>query len=172
MDLLLILLRLIHVLFGVFWAGSMFFMVSFLLPTAREAGPAGAPFMRRFARSGFTNAAAGSAVLTVLSGLGLFWMLTKGNTGFIMGSGRGITLSIGALAAIVALIYGLVVQRPVGTRMATLAAEVDAAGGVPNEAQMAEMPGLQARLVRGLRIIAVLLLIAVACMAMARYVVL
>ena len=170
MNFLPIVLRLVHVVFGVFWAGSMFFMVSFLLPIARDAGPAGAPFMRRFAQSKFTNAVAGSAVLTVLSGIWLFWLLSNGNKGF-MASGRGITLSIGALSAIVALIFGLVVQRPIGERMATLAAEVDAAGGTPNAAQMAELPDLQRRLVRGVRIIASLLLVAVACMAVAQYVV-
>lgn len=170
MDFLLLLMRLVHVLFGVFWAGSMFFLVSFLLPVARDAGPAGAPFMRRFARSSFTSAAAGSALLTVLSGIWLFWQLSNLNAGF-MGSGRGVTLSIGALAAIVALIYGLAVQRPVGKRMAALAEEVDAAGGTPSAAHLAELPGLQARLVRGARLIASLLLVSVACMAVARYVV-
>lgn len=170
MDFLLLLMRLVHVVFGVFWAGSMFFLASFLLPIARDAGPAGAPFMRRFARSSFTNAAAGSALLTVLSGIWLFWWLGSSDLGGFMSTGRGVTLSIGALAAIMALIYGLVFQRPVGKRMAALATEVEAAGGTPTAEQMAEMPGLQKRLVLGVRLIASLLMVAVACMAVARYV--
>jgi hypothetical protein len=169
-DLVMVVLRLVHVVFGVFWAGSMFFVVSFLLPTARDAGPGGAPFMRRFARSSFVNAAVGSAVLTILSGLVMFWLVSSRADAGWMGSPEGITLSLGALAALIAFGIGLGYQRPAAMRLAALAAEIEAAGGAPSEAQQRELPAIQARMMRGGRWIATLLLVAVVCMGVFRYV--
>jgi len=144
-DVLLIVLRLVHVVFGVFWAGAIFFLVSFVLPAARSAGPAGGPYMRRLAQSSFVNALAGSAVLTVLSGFWLMWIVSGNLSPAWMGSPQGIALSIGGLAATVGLGIGLSVSRPAGKRMGVLAAAIDAAGGQPTEAQAAEVPALQAR---------------------------
>ena len=39
MDVLMIVLRLIHIGTAVFWGGSAFFMVSFLTPAVQAAGP-------------------------------------------------------------------------------------------------------------------------------------
>jgi len=169
MNWLIIVLRLIHIVFGIFWAGSMFFLASFLLPTARAAGPAGAPFMRRFAQSAFPNALAGSAVLTVLSGLWLMWTASGGDSAWF-GSPTGITLSIGGLASIIALGFGLAVQRPATLRLGVIGASIDAAGGTPTAEQAAEVGVLQAKTVRGVRLLTWLLTVAVVCMAIARYV--
>lgn len=166
---LVLVLRLVHIVFGIFWAGSMFFLASFLMPTARGAGPAGAPFMRRFAQSSFPNALAGSAVLTVLSGLGLMWTASGGDSTWF-GSPAGITLSVGGLAAIVALGFGLAVQRPTTLRMGVVGAAIDAAGGTPTAEQAAEIIALQAKAMRGVRLLTWLLTVAVVCMAVARYV--
>ncbi len=43
----IILLRLIHILSGVFWVGSVLFVARFLLPTLRAVGPAGGPVMQQ-----------------------------------------------------------------------------------------------------------------------------
>lgn len=170
MGALMIVLRLVHVVFGVFWAGSIFFMVSFLMPTARDAGPAGGPFMRRFAQSSFVNALAGAGVLTVLSGLWMMWIVSGNMSGAWFGSPQGITLSIGGLSAIVGLGIGLTMSRPAGMRMGVLAAAIEAAGGQPTPEQAAELPALQARMGRAGRWVAMLLAVAVVCMAVARYV--
>jgi len=168
-DVLLIVLRLIHVGFGVFWAGAIFFLVSFVLPAAREAGPAGGPYMRRFAQSSFVNALAGSGVLTVLSGAWLLWIVSGNMNPAWMGSPQGVALSVGGLAAIVGLGIGLSVSRPAGMRMGVLAAAIEAAGGQPTPEQAAELPALQARMGRAGRWVAMLLGVAVVCMAVARY---
>jgi hypothetical protein len=165
----MVLLRLVHIVFGVFWAGAVFFIVSFILPTARDAGPAGGPFMRRFAQSSFANALVGAGALTVLSGFVLlFYVSGQMNPGWL-GSPTGIVLSIGGLAATVTLILGLAIQLPTVRRMAALARAVEAAGGQPTEAQAAELPALQARMSRIARWAAILLLVAVVTMAIARY---
>jgi hypothetical protein len=169
-DLILVLLRILHIVLGVFWAGSVFFVASFVLPTARAAGPAGGPFMRRFAMSGFINALTGSGVITVLTGLALMWYASGQLNAAWFGSPTGIVLSIGALSAIVALGIGLAVSRPAAMRMKALAEAIEAAGGTPTEAQLAELPALQAKMAGAVRWVSILLLIAVICMAGARYV--
>lgn len=170
MDVLLIVLRLVHVVFGIFWAGAVFFLVSFVLPAGRKAGPAGGPYMRRLAQSSFVNALAGSGALTVLSGWWLMWIVSGDMNPEWMGSPQGIVLSTGGLAATIGLGIGLAVSRPAGQRMGVLAAAIDAAGGQPTEAQAAELPALQARMAGAGRWVSILLFVAVVCMAVARYV--
>lgn len=168
MNWLIIVLRLIHILFGIFWAGSIFFIVSFLLPTARAAGPAGAPFMQRFARAGFVNAALGSGALTALAGFGLMWTASKGDSAWY-GSPTGIVLSIGALTALVTLGIGFFVQRPTMGRMKAIAIAIEQNGGAPTAEQAAELPLLQAKMGKVARTAAYLLAVTVVCMAVARY---
>ena len=42
MDPVLVVLRVVHVVGGVFWAGAVLFVVHFLEPAVRDAGPDGA----------------------------------------------------------------------------------------------------------------------------------
>ena len=46
MDPLLIVLRLLHITLGVAWAGTIFFVVLYLEPSVRAAGPAGGAVMK------------------------------------------------------------------------------------------------------------------------------
>ncbi len=46
MDLEMVAMRLIHIGLGVFWAGAIFFIVLFLEPSVRAAGPDGARVMQ------------------------------------------------------------------------------------------------------------------------------
>jgi hypothetical protein len=46
MDPLLIVLRVVHVVGGVFWGGAILFVVHFLEPAVRDAGPDGAKVMQ------------------------------------------------------------------------------------------------------------------------------
>ena len=79
----------------------------------------------------------------------------------------GRVISLGAAIAIVAAVYGVVVNRPVGMRMQKLGAEIQ--GGQPTPAQAAEMQALQSKLRRASQLVAVLLLLAIAAMAAGRY---
>src|SRR2546428_10029134 len=46
-DATMILLRVIHILSGVFWAGATFFLVGFLQPVVAASGPEGGRLMQR-----------------------------------------------------------------------------------------------------------------------------
>jgi uncharacterized membrane protein len=166
---LMIVLRLVHILAGIFWAGGIALLSWFILPAQSAVGQAGMAFMqelmmRRRARFYITMA----MVLTVLSGLFMYARLAMTTEGVWAASTTAKVLGVGALAAIIAGGIGSAVGRT-AKKMAQLGATIQAAGGTPSEAQRAEMAALQARAQKTLRIVALLLVITVAAMASARY---
>lgn len=166
---LMIVLRLVHILAGIFWAGGIALLSWFILPAQSAVGQAGMAFMqelmmRRRARFYITMA----MVLTVLSGLFMYARLAMTTEGVWAASTTAKVLGVGALAAIIAGGIGSAVGGT-AKKMAQLGATIQAAGGTPSEAQRAEMAALQARVQKALRIVALLLVITVATMASARY---
>lgn len=70
MDVLMVILRLTHVLSGVFWAGATFFLVSMIAPSVAATGAEGQKFMQYLAlRSRMTVGLFLTATLTALSGV-------------------------------------------------------------------------------------------------------
>jgi uncharacterized membrane protein len=80
-----IILRLIHILAGVFWAGTAFLMAGFLIPTMRATGKEGGVFIQHLMRERRLHAVLGVAMLlTVLSGIAMYAKLAAAP----MGRGR------------------------------------------------------------------------------------
>ena len=163
-------LRLIHIVFGVFWVGGIFFFTWFLLPTAQTLGPAAGPVMDHLTRvrkmpSGLLHAAWAS----VISGFALFWHDSAGFQGPWMASRMGMVLGTGGVLALVAIGIGLTVNVPTLKRVGALAAEIQAKGA-PTPEQAVEMQRLQRRLGIAVRAVALLLLLTLSSMALARYV--
>jgi len=170
MHAFMIVLRLLHIVLGVFWAGTIFFLVLFLGPTVRTVGPEGAPVMHELIRRRFLDVMPVVAVLTILSGLALYWRLSGGMAADWVGSPFGLSLTIGGIASILALIVGVF-----GVRSATLGAvHLSAAAAAASDTQerermQAEVQRLRLRSAASARWVGVLLLIAVVTMAVARY---
>jgi len=164
------LLRLIHILSGVFWVGGFMVFARFVFPAARMLGPAAGPVMDQLVRvRKLPRAFIGAASLTILSGLGLFWRDSVGSGSAWAGSPAGRVFGIGALLAVIAFVIGVAVNAPAGQRLAALTAEMQAKGGPPTPEQSAQVQRLQKRLGVGMQVIAVLLVLATAAMALARY---
>ena len=167
---MLILLRLIHILFGVFWAGTAMFNAAFLIPALRALGPAGGPVMQEIAgKRKLPVYFLTSGVLTVLSGFGLYWHDSAGFTNGFMRSGGGITFGIGAVLALLAMCVGIFVASPTAMRVGRLGAAI-AAAGKPTPEQAAEMQRLQAKIGMASALGAGLLTLTVIMMAIARYI--
>jgi uncharacterized membrane protein len=168
---LIVLLRIIHILAGVFWAGTAFLLAAFLEPNARALGPDGGKFMQRLVgQMHLTTIVLVTAFLNIAAGIWLYWIFSSGFNMEWIGSDQGLSLTIGAVAAIVTFILGLAVTRPTLLRMGALGREIQSAEGPPKPEQMAAMQALQKRLATAGRIGAVLLVIAVIGMAVARYI--
>jgi uncharacterized membrane protein len=168
---MIITLRLIHILAGVFWAGTAMFTAVFLLPSIRALGPAGAPVMQQIAQvRKLPRYFLGAGALTVISGIGLYSAASGGFKNEWMRSGTGVTFGIGALFGILAITIGIFVATPTAKKAGVLGAAIASAGKPPSPEQQAEMQRLQARMGKASASGAILLVLAAAAMAVARYI--
>jgi hypothetical protein len=165
-----LLLRLIHIVIGVAWAGSIIFIAMFLLPAIKATGPNGGAVMSYLTQvKRMPSYLMGGVILTVLSGLALYGTDSAGFSPQWMASGPGMTFGFGGVMGIIVAILGGAVNAPTAKRLGELGAEIKAAGGAPSAAQTAEIQKLQARLTSAMRAAAVLLTFALVAMAVARY---
>ncbi|HWL38826.1 MAG TPA: hypothetical protein VNO75_01215 [Gemmatimonadaceae bacterium] len=167
----LLVLRLIHILGGIFWLGSGLFTMFFLMPALGRAGPAAAgPLMGGLQQSRLFTVLPVVAVLTILSGLRLFQIVSGGFSPAYVWSPMGQTFLWSGIAAIVAFLLSLVVARPVMLRAGQLAAGI---AKLPQEERADAAKELERLQRRGkiASIVATTLLIgAGAGMAVARYI--
>jgi hypothetical protein len=168
MDVLMALLRLIHMFAGVLWVGTAFFFVLFLEPTIKAAGAEGGKFMQRLTQTRLAVTLSLASALVVVSGLVMYWVESGGLQAAWIGSGTGIALTVGGAAGILAFVVGLLVQAPATARIAAVQKEMQAAGGPPTPAQLVEIGAQQEKISQGSRWGAVLMVIALIGMAIAR----
>lgn len=169
MDVYMVVLRIVHVLAGAFWVGAALVTFLFLQPTARDIGPAAAPFMTHLAgKRRLLDVVLTAAGLTVLAGLLMYWRVTDGLDPDLVGSRYGISITVGAICAIAAFALGGSIVRPNLMRVLEIGRAAAEAGG-PTPEQAAEVQALQARARSTGKAIVPLLIVAVAAMAAARY---
>jgi len=167
---MMIALRFIHIVAGVFWAGSVFYTAVFLLPSVLAAGPAGGAVMQQIVGvRKFPTYAMVAAILTVLAGLGMYGLNAKMSHGSWPRSTPGIVYGIGGLFAIVTVVAGATFIAPTAEKLGKLGAAIGASGGPPTPEQRATMASLQNRLKSGSSFAAWMLLVVVICMSVARY---
>jgi uncharacterized membrane protein len=164
-------LRILHVAIGVFWVGAVLFIGFFLTPSLRAAGPAGGAVMQQL--MGVRAMALwlmASAIVTLLSGLGLYWHNSSGFTSAWLGSGPGRVFGLGGVLGLAAAIVGMSVNAPAARRLGELGVKLQSAGRPPTAEEQAALARLEARLSRGSNVTIVLLILATLMMAVARYV--
>lgn len=171
MDWYMVILRIVHILAGIFWVGSAVFFFAFVEPTARALGPDAQRFMQHMtvARRVPIMITA-SAALTLVAGVLLYWRDSDGFQLSWITSGTGLTFTAGALFAIAAFALGLVAVKPRVDRLAELGGHIQAGGGPPTVEQLGEIQHIGEALRRAGTADVLLLTIAVVAMASARYV--
>ncbi|MGD8869387.1 MAG: hypothetical protein PVI01_17340 [Gemmatimonadales bacterium] len=171
MDNAVMVLRAIHILCGVYWAGTLFFLVTLLQPSVADAGPEGGKVQQALIRRRFLEVVPLMAILTILSGIELYRRISGGFDAAWIGSGAGMTLTVGAVAALIAFAIGMSVLRPSAKKVGPL---VQRAQGMPEgperDAVLANVQRLRRRMVLGGRWVAGLLVITVITMAIFRHV--
>lgn len=171
MEPLFLLMRLLHVVVGVFWAGTLIFVATFLMPSVRDAGPDGGKVMLALLRRGYMNVLPAVALLTIISGFWLYWNLMQ-TVGPIWAASMSARIyGVGAVTALVAFGLGVFIMRPnalkLGAMMETLAKTPE---GPARAALAADMTGPRAKMAATAPWVAGLLAITTACMALGRYV--
>jgi uncharacterized membrane protein len=159
------LLRIIHIVGGVFWVGGVLIMTFFISPTVGAMPAEGQKFigylMNNLKFSGRMSAAAGA---TILAGVILYGLDARAGAAW-QRSSFAIGLSIGAGFAIIGFIFGILLGRT-NKAMARLGAQLQ---GKPTDAQMGQMQAIRKQQITYSNISAVTLILAVIFMATARY---
>lgn len=165
MVILFSVLRLLHIISGIFWAGGAILMNLIIGPAVGATGDAGKQFIGHlvgktaFSKymliSGVTTVAAG----TILYGINSNWF----SSGWMM-SPTGIGFGIGATAGILALVFGFMIANTNG-RLAALGAQIQ---GKPTNEQAATLGTLRKRQVFVTNGNTIFILISIILMASAR----
>lgn len=168
MDIVLVLLRLLHIIFAFTWVGLGIALTFFVAPAAAAAGESGLRFMKSLVtRTSFPMVIASASGLTTLAGI-LLYITGSPNTHFSQTG--NIVLGIGAAAGLLATIHGGAV-----TGRATRALGESLAKNVPDGNQpiaanaLAELRDLGMKLGTHSRLSMVLMVIALIGMGSARY---
>ncbi len=169
---LLIVLRLLHIVGGVIWAGASLMLTFIVEPAVIASGEDGTRFMQRLTAQGrFANYMLVSAVTTVAAGATLIWIVSGGFSRAWVSSGPGLGFILGGSAALIAFFIGYLVQNRTTERMVHLGRTITSAGSPPTQDQMAMMQTYRTRISQGGRWTTGFLIVSVVMMAVSRYLV-
>jgi uncharacterized membrane protein len=145
----MIVFRVLHILAAIAWGGSVFLVVVFLQPSAKAVGPPAGPFMRELLGTRrLSDRLIGLAWITIIAGGFLYWHdwhTLYGSFGDFIGSRFGLTLTIGAVAALVAVFIGMVGTSPTIKRSLALGGQIAQAGDAPPSELVQQLASVQAR---------------------------
>lgn len=159
-------LRLLHILFGVYWVGSDVFLTFILLPRLKALGPTiERPVMKSLMRV-LPPVTMVSSIITIVAGV-LLTGTMKGWSLFFV-SGWGWAIFIGLVLTGLAAIVGFGALPPITMRYEKVSRTIEGRAPTPDESR--QLDSLTRRATVLARINSVLLLIVVVTMVVARFV--
>jgi uncharacterized membrane protein len=139
----LLVLRFIHIVASVCWAGGGFIFFLFVEPTAKALAPTGMQFVDHMVtKRRFSIFMVVSSTLTVLTGAVLIWQYASGNWLSYVKTGPGLGFALGSMVGVAVYLVGMLGVNPRAIRLSKIGQEIQAAGGPPTPAQGAEMQKL------------------------------
>jgi hypothetical protein len=167
----ILILRLIHIVGGTIWVGTGVFNGVFLMPVLSGLGPAaGAVMAGLHARRMFVFLPV-VALLTILSGVRLIWLMSGGFSAGYLATASGATYAAAGGLAILTFVAGITISRPQGARIGTIAAELARTQDpAARDALARDLAIVQRRAAMVGTVLTVLLVASAAGMAVARYV--
>ena len=167
----LLVLRIVHVLGGIFWLGSGLFTSFFLIPALGSLGPkAAGPVMGALQQRRLFTVLPVVAILTIVSGVRLLHIASAGFAPAYFDSRTGQTLLWSGVAAVIAFLLSLVVSRPAAIRLGQLSASLATIPEAERAGRSSEIERLRRRSSIASTVAMVLLVAAAVGMAVARYV--
>ena len=166
----LLVLRFVHVVASVCWAGGGFVNFLFIGPTAKELAPAGMEFLTHMAgKRRFNPFMVINSTLTVLSGALLLWAATGGDLVTYIQTGPGLGFALGSLTGVIVFFVGMFgIGMPLG-KLTKLGEEIQKKGTPPSPEQVAEMQKLEKTVSINEKIDFALVLTSLILMGTARY---
>ena len=164
-------IRAVHVLLAATWVGSVAFMVFFVMPALKETGPAAGPMIGAIERRGLNAFFGALGGLAVLTGFYLYWRLTGGFDPALSATRGAMVFGTGGIAGLISVIVGGAVVGRNMKRMGELGGKAMALPeGSERTRLMTESNAARDRGIAGARIVLVLQVIALTCMAIGHYV--
>jgi uncharacterized membrane protein len=166
MDILVLILRLLHILGGVFWVGGALAMNFFVAPTMRATGDAGKQFAGHLmGRTQFSQFMMYSGIASIVAGFILYGIDSNWFTSEWQSSGPGIGFGIGALFALVGMVTGIM-NGSNNRKMGSLGAQIQ---GKPTPDQVAQLASVQKQQSWVVPVNTYSLILSLVFMAVARY---
>jgi hypothetical protein len=163
---LVVTLRLVHIVSGVFWVGSTIYFGLFVKPTIEATADAGWRFIAHLVtRRSLGSAMSLSAILAVVAGGSIYWIDSDGLTSGWLHSAPGWGFGVGGAFGMM----GFVLTALAGHRTHMLGTIASRVQGEPTGEQVAQFESAlkQLNLLSPMGTLA--LVLALACMATARY---
>ena len=168
MNYLILVLRLVHIVGGIFWVGAALLMNFFVGPTLRATGDAGRQFAGHFmAKTRFVMAMNVSVIATIVAGFWLYGIDSNWFSSPWMSSGAGTGFTIGAVFAIAGLATGFM-NGGNNRKLAKLGGQIQ---GKPTAEQAAQLGAITKQQGWVVPVNTVALLLAAFFMAISRYLV-
>ncbi len=164
----IVLLRLLHIVFSVIWAGGVFALAVIIEPRLRALGPSvQRPFMKAIMPA-FVHTMLGSATVAIVSGIFLVLRIRHSSLDSFFDTGWGWAILISFIAAISAYSIGLTRVLPTSKRIIKMGDGIEGRAPTPEEMQQMQALGKNLRMFS--RTAMVLIFIALGAMASARFV--
>lgn len=168
MDAEIVVLRLLHIVPGVVWAGGALFLALILQPALIKAGPPHSGVMMSNIVKPLTIMMHSTAVLTIVMGVVMaFRIRPDGLFDVLWSTGWGWMIFLGFVFALIGYTFGTI-GGLTSKKMGELGASF--AGRPPEPEEAAEMGRLQSRAVLATRSASVLIIAAVVSMALAQHI--
>jgi uncharacterized membrane protein len=168
MNLLVIVLRILHIAGAIIWGGGALVMEFFIGRTILATGDVGQKFaqhlMNKVRMHNFMTVA---AISTILAGVVLYWIDSNGFSSAWVQSGPGIGFGIGAVFGFIAMISGAIFGSG-NAKLAQIGAQIQ---GKPTSEQMIQIQSIQNRIRTVSPIHTISMILAMLFMATARYLV-
>ena len=166
----MLILRLVHIVSGTIWVGSGVFSAVFLVPVLGGLGPAGGAVMAGLRARRMFVFMPTVALLTILSGIRLMWLMSGGFSASYFATRSGMAYGTAGALAIITFVAGITLARPQGARIGALAGQMASAKDDATRAQLArDLAATQRAAARTGAVLTVLLVASAAGMAVARY---
>ena len=168
MNIVVILLRLIHIIAAVIWGGGALIMEFFIGRAILATGESGQKFiqhlMNKIRMHRFMTLA---AIATVLAGVILYWLDSNGFSSAWVRSSTGIGFGVGAVFGLIAFVFGAIFGSS-NAKLAEIGAQIQ---GKPTNEQLSQIQALQKRIKTVSPIHTFSMILAMIFMATARYLV-
>lgn len=148
MSVYMLVFRVLHIMLAVAWGGAVFLLVFFLQPTAKAVGPAAGPFMGELLGvRRLTDWLLRIAWGAIIAGGFMYWhdLQAYGGLGDFLGEAFGLWLTLGAVAALVAVGIGMFLTAPTLKRMLAIGGQIAQAEGPPPAELVQELGAVQAK---------------------------